>query len=173
MDHEALQHAAQGGGELHSSGGLPQLDPSSFESQVFWLIVVFSVLYYVFSKKSLPEISEVIETRSESIRSNLDSAQELKEQVEAVQKAYEENLEKARLDAVNSYKLAEEEIKSEAEQEVKAFYSRSSKQVAEMEKNIEKAKAAALDDINDIATEIALDAAEKIIGVRFKAAKAA
>jgi F-type H+-transporting ATPase subunit b len=166
-------HGAEGHGGAHSSGGLPQLDPSTFESQIVWLIIIFSLLYFIFSKQSLPEIAEVIETRSERIRSDLDSADELKSQVETVQKAYEENLEKARLDAVNTYKDAELNIKANVEKEQKAFYVRSSEQIAEMERKIENETSAAMKGINEVAAEVAEEAAKKIIGTTTRAAKAA
>lgn len=166
--HEQVAAHAEG-----HSGGLPQLDPSSFETQLFWLVLVFVTMYFVFSRQSLPAISEVIESRKEHIRNDLDSAQDLKRQVEAVQKSYEENLEKARRDALNSYKQAEDEVKRNTETQVREFYARSTKQIGEMEKKIEKAKAEAMKDINKVASEIAVDAAEKIIGIRVKEAKAA
>ncbi|MCB1784319.1 MAG: F0F1 ATP synthase subunit B' [Alphaproteobacteria bacterium] len=167
---EVAHHAEEG---AHKAAGLPQLDPSSYPSQVFWLFLVFAVLYFLFKKKNLPEISQVIENRAERIRNDLDSAQSLRTQVEAVQKAYEENLDKARLDAVVSYKQAEEKIKLDTEKEMKAFQARSSKQVADTESRIEDAKAQAMKDINKVASEVAVDAVEKIIGVRVKEAKAA
>lgn len=158
--------------ESHTSG-LPQFDPANFENQVVWLVIVFSLLYFILSKKSLPEISEVIETRSERIRSDLDAAQDLRKQVESVQKAYEENLDKARQEAVSTYKETESKIKADAEQALRAFYARSSAQIAGMEKKIDAAKAAAMEDINNIAEEVAEEAAHKIIGAPAKAARAA
>mgnify|MGYP000041212232 FL=1 len=40
--HDAAYDAA------HSSGGLPQLDPTWFASQIFWLSITFIVLYVIF-----------------------------------------------------------------------------------------------------------------------------
>ncbi|XKH35022.1 hypothetical protein ACIU1J_01600 [Azospirillum doebereinerae] len=48
----AAEHApdAAHGGE-HASGGLPQLNPANFPTQIFWLALTFGVLYYLLSKK--------------------------------------------------------------------------------------------------------------------------
>ena len=32
------------------AGGMPQLDPSTFSSQIFWLVVAFSVLFILMWK---------------------------------------------------------------------------------------------------------------------------
>lgn len=169
----ASEIASHGADHPASSGGLPQLDPSSFMSQLFWLTIVFSFLYIVFKKKSLPEISNVIEGRAERIRSDLDSTQELRSQVEAVQKAYEENLEKARHNALATYKSVEDKIKKDTESEMKSFYERSSKDLTQMEKKVTEAKNKAIKDIDLIAVEVAEDAVTKILGENIKKAKAA
>ena len=50
---------------IHSaeSGGMPQLDPEFWFSQIFWLIITFGILYLVLSKIILQKISENLEAR--------------------------------------------------------------------------------------------------------------
>ena len=40
-----------------AEAGMPQLDPTYWPSQVFWLIVVFTVLYISIEKFYLPKIN--------------------------------------------------------------------------------------------------------------------
>ena len=49
------------------SGGMPQLDPEFWFSQIFWLVITFGILYLVLSKLILPKISENLETRKSQI----------------------------------------------------------------------------------------------------------
>ena len=45
------------------SGGMPQLNPEFWISQIFWLILTFGILFIVLSKLILPKISESLEKR--------------------------------------------------------------------------------------------------------------
>ena len=40
------------------SGGMPQLNPEFWFSQIFWLIVTFGFMFIVLAKLVLPKISE-------------------------------------------------------------------------------------------------------------------
>lgn len=151
--------------EHESSGGLPQFDPSSYPSQIFWLVIVFSAMYFFFSRKTLPEISNVIENRHQHIQSDLDTAEQLREEAENAHRAYDEALDKARLEASNLFTEAERSIKDKSTREFQAFYERSSEEIKATEAGIEKAKSEAFEEMSTIAAEIAAQAAEKIIGV--------
>ena len=69
-------------GHHEASSGLPQLDPTYFTSQAFWLIVIFIFMYVVFALKSIPAISQTVENRSERIKSDLSSAEQVKKEPE-------------------------------------------------------------------------------------------
>lgn len=157
--HDASHHA-------ESSGGLPQLDPSSFASQAFWLFIVFTFLYFVLARKLLPKISQTIENRTERIQSDLDTAQRLKDEVETVQKAYEDDLAEARGKSTQLYIQAEDSVKALIEKRTADFQEKSQKEISDLEKNINIAREKAMKDMEKIAAEIATEAAEKIIGVR-------
>ena len=158
--------STHGDGHGEASGGLPQLDPSSYTSQIFWLAIIFFAIYVFFSRKSLPEISVTIENRAETIKNDLDSAERLKEEVASVQESYEESLKKARQEASQLFTDVEAEIKAKSEEHSKSFIEHSAKKVTELEADIEKARIAAMEDMNKIAADVATEAAEKIIGVR-------
>lgn len=154
--------AAHGGG----GGGLPQLDPSSFPSQIFWLCVIFTGLYIFYSKKSIPDIARVVEDRKERVQNDLDSAGKIREEVKSVQAAYEEKLHEAREKSSGTYKDAEKIIKQNADDAQKTFQEKSSSEIAAMEQRLENAIEAAMEDMNSLAADVAIEAAEKIIGVR-------
>ena len=162
----------QSAGHEEASGGLPQLDPSSFESQSFWLVVIFVGLYVIFSKISLPKISRTVEDRAERIKSDLDSAEGLKEEIAAVQEDYELKLKDARTQSSDVFKNIEEELKTKSNEQTKDFQDRSHEKVIELEGNIEKARKTAMEDMTQVAADIATQAAEKIIGVRADAQSA-
>ena len=147
-----------------SKGGLPQFDPTWFASQIFWLAISFAVLYMIFAKKTLPDISGVIENRKNHIQSDLETAEKLTAEADAVQDAYQENLNKAQLDASEAIKSVENKSKANAEAAMETFRVKAEDQVKDAEANIETSKNAAMDDMNKIAIDAAAAAVEKIIG---------
>ena len=53
------------------SGGMPQLNPEFWISQIFWLTLTFGILYVVLSKLILPKISANLELRKSQIQENI------------------------------------------------------------------------------------------------------
>lgn len=166
--HEAVADAAH-----HGSGGLPQLDPSTFETQLIWLFIVFTFLYMFFSKKSLPEIRTVIENRHERIQNDLDTAGRLKSDAESVRKAYEDGILKAQAKAAEIFADVEEALRQKAESDLKAFTEKSSGKLESTEASIGKAKEQAMKEIESLTGDLGKKAAEKILGGNLDAAKAA
>lgn len=148
-----------------ASSGLPQMDPTWFPSQLFWLAITFVVLYVIFSKKVLPELSSIIESRREHIQGDLDNASSLKEEADKVHQAYNEILEDARQKSTSVFIETDEQIKERTENEYKSFEDRAQKETDVFEKRIEKAKIEAMGDMDAIAAEIAAEAAERIVGI--------
>jgi len=153
------------GGDYKDVDGLPQLDFTTYPSQIFWLFTAFIILYLFFSKKTLPEISSTIEGRREHIQGDLDNADRLKKEAEDVHNAYEDALAGARMKASEQFKKTEDKIKANANKKLEEFKTRSEEATGDTEKLLEKAKADAIGDMHNIAAEVASLAAEKIVGV--------
>jgi F-type H+-transporting ATPase subunit b len=166
-DHHEADTSSHGGDVHHaqSSAGLPQLDATTFPSQLFWLFISFAVLYFIFSKKSLPEISNIIESRQEHIEGDLATAEDMKQQAEQVQKAYESSLEQAREKATDVITGMQESMKARAEKENEGLRAQADKDIEALEKSIDQAKKEAMDDMHTIAAEVAAQAAQKIVGI--------
>lgn len=160
------EHAADAahGAAHESSAGLPQLDFTTYPSQIFWLVIFFIFLYGFFSRKTLPDISGTIESRQEHIRSDLDTADELKTESETVKEAYEAILEQSRAKSGESFAAVDEAIKEKTKASTDDFLARSAKEIEKTEKAVEKAKAAAMAEVDAVAARVAADAAVKIIG---------
>ena len=75
-----------------SSGGMPQLDFSTWPSQLFWLALFFGILYAAMSGYFLPRIGRTIEERRDRIADDLDQAAEQRQKAEDAQKAYNKAL---------------------------------------------------------------------------------
>ncbi len=94
--------------------GLPQLRFETFPSQVFWLAVVFVVLYVVLSRKTLPRIQSVLETRQKKIAADLDQAEHAQIQANDARATYEQALAEARQHAQTVMSGVQESMKKRA-----------------------------------------------------------
>ena len=152
---------------------LPQLDVQTYASQIFWLIISFTVLYFLVAKVAMPRISEVLEERQERIEDDLDKAETLKKEAYVVRVEYEKALMLARERAHDATQQAKEEINRHGV-EVEAIASKKmSKMLKEAEDRIGSARAqiikgadAAADTIEkNVARTVVADTVRKMIGV--------
>lgn len=147
-------------------GGLPQFDPASWPSQIFWLVLFFAVLYFFFSQKALPAIGRTLQNRKAHIQKELDEAARLSAESARIKSAYEQSLKEASSRAASAVKEAGEAGKERLAAGLATFRTRAETQIAEAEARIAQSKDNVLSDINRIAAEIASEAAEKIAGIR-------
>ena len=54
-----------------AEAGMPQLDPTYWFSQAFWLILIFSLLYISIAKFFIPKIKDNLEDRENKIKDDL------------------------------------------------------------------------------------------------------
>jgi F-type H+-transporting ATPase subunit b len=151
--------------EHREDSGLPQFNPESFVSQIFWLAITFIILFTFFSRKTLPEIGRVLQTREAHIQNDLDTAQKLRERAEAARLGYEKAMGDAQNQSMALFTSTEEQIRSTNAAKMDQFKGHASKEIQETEQYIEKAKKEAMDSIHTIAAEIASLAAKKIVGI--------
>ena len=59
---------------------MPQLDPSTFATQLVWLIITFLILYLILWKSALPRIASILQDRQERIDNDLEKAEKLKKE---------------------------------------------------------------------------------------------
>lgn len=162
-DQAAPGHAADTG--EHKSGGLPQLDFTTYSPQLFWMAIIFLVLYLVMAKKALPEIGSIVENRKGIIGTNLQSAERMRAEAAAIQAAYESNLNSARSQALKAVQDVEAAASKKAAKQVEAFRKKSESAIEATEANVQSAKQNAMGQMTSVAAEVASLAAEKITGV--------
>lgn len=75
---------------------MPQFDPTSFPSQLFWLAVTFAILYLLMAKLALPRIGDLLAERRRKIDEALDAATRLTAEARGAEAEYEAALADAR-----------------------------------------------------------------------------
>jgi len=151
--------------DASGGGGLPQFDPTSWPSQIFWLAIFFTLLYFVFGKSIIPSLSKTIETRHSYIEDNIKKAEALSQSAESLRNEMNEAMKIAGQTAGSQISNAENEAKSKLSSALVDFRLRYEQQVAETERNIQTSKQSAMIDMEKIVISLAAQAAEKIAGI--------
>ena len=129
----------------HESGGhsnFPPFDPSTFPSQIVWLAITFGALYYYMSKRFLPKVGEVIETRRARIAKDLDEATAMQQQADAAAAAHEKALADARAKAQALAQATRDQLAAEADAKRKALEDELAAKLAAAEAQIAATRAA-------------------------------
>ena len=146
------------------SGGMPQLDPEFWISQIFWLTITFGFLYLFLSKFILPKISSNLELRKSQIQENIETAEKQREMSEVKLKEYDEIILKSKLDAKNIFKNAREKIIKDINLKKETLDKQIDEEISNAEEEIKTLKKDATDKINKIAIETSSDLLKKLIG---------
>ena len=146
------------------SGGMPQLNPEFWISQIFWLTLTFGILYLVLSKLILPKISANLELRKSQIQENIEAAEKQRKNSESKLKEYDEIILKSKLEAKNIFKDAREKVLKDINAKKEILDKQIDGEVSNAENEIEKLKKIAPEKINKIAIETSTDLVKKLIG---------
>ena len=145
------------------SGGMPQLNPEFWVSQIFWLILTFGFLFIILSKLILPKISNNIEARKSQILENIETAEKQRADSENKIKEYEKIIFESRVEAKNYYNEAREKILKDIEIKREALEKEINNEINDAEKEIIELKNTSVEKINKIAIETTSDLVENFL----------
>ena len=137
--------------------GMPQLDTTFWFSQIFWLIITFSILLVLLSKFILPKISANLETRKSRIQENISAAEKQREESEAKINEYERIIEKSKKEAINYLNQEKEKLVRDINLKKEAIEKGLSEEIQKIEVEIQEFKDKAPKKINIIAVETTSD----------------
>lgn len=144
---------------------MPQLDISTFASQIIWLALVFGVLYFVVARSSLPKVAQVIESRETYITAELAAAEAAREAASAAEATRDEALAKARAEAQQVLSAAKDAINAETSAKLAALDVELTTRLSAAETRIQEARAKSLVQIDAVAAEAAASIVEKLTGL--------
>lgn len=145
---------------------MPQLDPSSYPSQIFWLIVCFLILYTVMLKVALPRITEVLQNRQEKIANDLDTAEELRLEAEQLEEEYKIAVESGQQKANDLIAQAVSEVNEESKKMHEELDQELAKQFAKAEKRLEKSRVKATNELSKASAQLSVLIVEKIADIK-------
>jgi len=148
------------------SGGMPQLDPEFWISQIFWLTLTFGILYVVLSKLILPKISDNLETRKSKILENIEAADKQREDSEKKLKEYDEIILKSKLEAKIIFNQARDKALKDINEKKEVLDRQVDDEISKIEEEIKVLRKSATEKISRIAIETSSDLLQKLIGVK-------
>jgi F-type H+-transporting ATPase subunit b len=134
---------------------MPQFNPANFPSQIFWLVVAFVALYLVVSRLAIPRIAAVLDQRARLVQDDLDRAAALKAETDKAIAAYEQAMAEARAQAQDHVRRVTTEMKAIADARNAEIGAEVTRQIADAEARIGKARAEALDGLKVLAGDTA------------------
>ena len=146
------------------SGGMPQLNPEFWVSQIFWLTLTFGILYIILSKFILPKLSANLELRKSHIQENIQVAEKQREDSETKLKEYENIILKSKLEAKNIFKVKREKAIKDINSKKETLEKQIDEEIKKAEKEIIMLKKTAPEKINKIAIETSSEILKTLIG---------
>tara|TARA_B100000989_G_scaffold122819_1_gene90793 strand:+ start:2104 stop:2697 length:594 start_codon:yes stop_codon:yes gene_type:complete len=155
-----------------SGAGLPQLDTSTWPSQLFWLVVLFAAGYILMAKFVTPRIGSVLEERRAKLDEDLGKARSASEDAARIRAEYEADLDAARTAAAETAKRAAAEAAKQAEASDTKIAKKLAEKVAKAEAKLATARSEGIANLNNVAAEAAMVAVAKVADIHTTAAQA-
>ena len=147
-----------------AEAGMPQLNPTYWASQAFWLILIFTALYLALANLFIPKIKDNIDNRENKIKDDLDEAQKLKNLAEQKFGEYELSIENAKKEVQKIIFESKNKMNLEIQGKKKKIEKEIESEIKDAEKEIENLKKDSLKNISSISEEVASKVIERISG---------
>ena len=147
-----------------AEAGMPQLDPTYWASQAFWLILVFSILFVSISKFYLPKIKDNLDNRENKIKEDLENANKYKEQSETKAKEYDVILENAKKEVSKIHFESKNILDKDLESKKEAMEKEIENEILKAQKEISELKKNSIFSIQSISGSIVSNIIENISG---------
>ena len=129
---------------------MPQLEITTYPSQIFWLVVSFLILYLIMSRIIIPKIASVIKSRESEIKNNIHISEQMYKDTEIINNEYEEtkkNIENEARQIINHLK---ETTNKKITKSTELLKKRLEQKLEKNEQEIINKKKKALKEINKI-----------------------
>ena len=146
------------------SGGMPQLNPEFWVSQIVWLVLTFGILYIVLSKLILPKISDNLESRKSQILENIETAETQREESEKKLKEFEKIILESKLEAKNYFNEARQKILEDINNKRVALEKDIDNEISAAEQEVNNLKITSSEKIKNIAVETSSELIKQLIG---------
>ena len=146
------------------NGGMPQLDPKYWVSQIVWLVLTFGILYIILSKLILPKISDNLETRKSQILENIESAEKQRKESENKIKEFEKIILDSKMEAKDYFKKSRQKVLKDINKKRISLEKDIDDEINAVEEEVIQLKRTSNEKITKIAVETSSDIIKQLIG---------
>lgn len=136
-----------------SSGGMPQLDFSTWGHQIFWLVLALIAIYLILSRIALPRIAAILAERQGTITNDIAAAEDFKAKAADAEAAYDKALVDARAEAQRIIAQAKSEMQADLDKAIAKADDQISAKSAESEAAISEIRAGAVENVKVVAKD--------------------
>lgn len=141
---------------------MPQLDISSFPSQLFWLAIIFVAMYAAMAKFAIPAIAEVVQRRRQTVQDDLEVADTMKDKARSLEEEYENAVKKTRADSQAIQQQALEQMKAMAAKRHAELDAELAKKMARADERIHEIRTRAIDELVPLTSDLAQAIGKKL-----------
>ena len=149
-------------------GGMPQLNPESFSSQIFWLTLLFFVLFTINHFFFLPKIKKIRKKRDETIQSYLDEAKKLNDSLNSLIEKMNKEFDQAKIEQNILIKKALDENKKILGKKILEINNDFEEKKSKLNSDIEKNKELISNELPKLCVNLSDNLYEKIMGEKNK-----
>ena len=141
---------------------MPQLETSTFLSQIFWLLTSFFSLWLMLSWLIIPKIESVLEERRKKIDGYIQKAEKINKQALLSLEKYEKALSKAQKEADVQLAKTKEDLVRSVEEKKSEIEQYLNQKMADNEYMLAKDRLETLSVINDVSVSLASEILAKL-----------
>ncbi|MBQ8481831.1 MAG: hypothetical protein IJ532_04805 [Alphaproteobacteria bacterium] len=141
---------------------LPQLDLSTYVTQIFWMLLCFSLLWILMSVFVTPKIADIIEQRKRKINEYIQKADKLNNQAKEALNKYNETMALAEKKAEQEIEKERADLKAYLRDTENSMSVQLNKKIADSEFNLAKEKKNTMMQIENIAEDLAFEIVRKL-----------
>ena len=153
------------------AGGLPQFDLAQWPGQMVWMLIIFGVMFALFSRVFVPSVGGAIAEREDRISGDIGEARRLRDEAESQAAAAAAETAQARAKAQQLALEAKARAKADADKREAAEEARLASSLSRAEAAINRTREQAMSHVAEIAGETAQAIVEKLTGVAASAAE--
>ena len=149
-------------------GGMPQLNPESFSSQIFWLTLLFIILFLVNHYFFLPKIKNIRKKRDDTIENYLDEAKKLNDSFNSLVEKMNKEFEEVKNEQNALIKKAFEENKEIFDKKILEINNEFEDKKNKLQSDIEENKEMITKELPKLCVNLSDNLYEKIMGQKTK-----
>lgn len=143
---------------------MPQLDVTTYPSQLFWLFVTFFALYFILSNLVIPKVSKFIVERTEAIDGKLREASLLRQEAEVLLNNYEAILADSRNEARHRYMEVAGQVSKKIASKQKEMVEVIAERIRMAEQDMYRSRMELIKELHPQAIDVAQDILFKLTG---------